>query len=47
MNMIAGCDMTHFEINLIFLMKLFFLNKQKSQDKNLYILRANKDSKMK
>ena len=34
----SGCDVKTFEINLIFLIKLFFYLTKKSQDKNLNIL---------
>ena len=35
-----GCDVIKFEINLIFLVKLFFSTRPKSHDKNLNILRT-------
>ena len=41
-----SCDIIHFEINLIFLMKSFFYM-TKSQDKNLNIVRMQIDFKMK
>ena len=35
--MIAGCDVIHFEINLIFLIKPFFYMTKKSRQKLKYL----------
>ena len=42
-----GCDVISFEINLIFLIKLFFLYDEKIQDKNWNILRTKRVFKVK
>ena len=42
-----GCDVINFEVNLIFLIKLFFSTWPKSQHKNLNIMRTKKTIKMK
>ena len=34
----SGCDVINFDINIIFLIKQFFLHDQKVKDKNLNIL---------
>ena len=42
-----GCDVINFEINPIFLIKLFFLPCPKNQDKNFNILRTKRAFKTK
>ena len=41
-----GCDVMNFEVNLIFLIKLFFLYDQKAKTKNFGILRTKRDFKV-
>ena len=41
-----GCDVINFELNLIFLIKLFFLHVQKIKTKKLGILRTKSAFKM-
>ena len=42
-----GCDVMDFEINLIFLIELFFLHDQKVMTKNLNIMRKKRAFKVK
>ena len=42
----SGCDIINFEIDFIYLIKLFNFAWPKSQDKNLIILRTKRDFKV-